>query len=303
MSSQALISTASSPFVAFLEPAERCGLIGESAAMQRLRAQIKCIGPYYRTALITGEPGTGKEMAARELHRLSPAAAGSFVPYGRETATLPLQVFESARRGTLFLNEVADWPLDTQETWLHILHRHRPGSAAARPGDARIVAASRHNLKALCATGHFRKDLYHRLAMVELKILPLRERGGDIILLARHFLEQSAAVQKKEVTDIAAAALAVLAAYAWPGNVSELRDAMRQAVARSTGHSIQRSDLPPLGEKLPLPAEPARESVRLDAVVTRHVQQVMQSCGGNKLRAADVLGISRSTLYRMLEKP
>jgi DNA-binding NtrC family response regulator len=303
MSTQSFIPAALSPCVNLPEPVVRHGMVGESIPLQRLRAQMESIGPYFRTALITGERGTGKQLAARGLHALSKAAHGPFVVCDAATADEPLVLFESARHGTLFLREIADLPLPAQERLLRVLHQYRPGSAASRPTDARVVASSSRELKAMYATGQFRKDLYCRIAMVELKTQPLRTRGSDIILLARHFAMQFSALHRKQILGIEPATLSALATYTWPGNICELQQIMERAVMRCGGNAIGAEDLPPFTAAAARQIAPQSEiPTRLDEMVHRHVCTVMESCGGNKLRAADLLGISRSTLYRMLER-
>jgi len=303
MYAQTFIPSAPLRIEAAAEPAMRHGMVGMSAPLQRLLAQMERIGPYFRTALVTGEGGTGKEMVARGLHVLSQRSGGPFVVCDAAAAAEPLTRFEAARGGTLFLDEVGEVPLTIQARLLHVLHQYRPGSAAARPTDALIVASSSRDLKGMCAAGEFRKDLYYRLALVELKVHPLRDRGVDIVVLSRYFARQFAVIRGKEITAVGPAALAALAAYPWPGNVRELQQVLCKAVMHCTGDTIQLEDLPPLSS-LPPRVQTAHQSdvpTRLDEMVHRHVRTVMESCGGNKLRAADLLGISRSTLYRMLE--
>jgi len=290
------------------EPVARHGMVGGSPPMQRLLAQMEHIGPYFRTALVTGENGTGKQLVARGLHSLSLCAGEPFIVFNAESAENPLAIFESAHGGMLFLPEIENLHLMAQERLLRVLLQHRPGSAASRLADARIVATSSHDLKTMSASGHFRKDLYHRIALIEFKVPPLQARGEDIILLARHFVRRFAAQYGKQITGLEPAALSALAAHTWPGNVRELQQVLESAVQRCPGQTITIEDLPQLipaaqsawSQTVPLPLKD--QPTRLDVMVQRHVCQVMEACGGNKLRAADLLGISRSTLYRMLER-
>ncbi|HEY0308603.1 MAG TPA: sigma 54-interacting transcriptional regulator [Acidobacteriaceae bacterium] len=288
-------------------PEMHYGMVGNSAPLQRLLAQMERIGPYFRTALVTGERGTGKELVARALHSLSVGADGPFVVCNAEAAAEPVDKLAAAHGGTLFLDEIGNLPLTTQERLLHVLQRRRSGFTSSQPADARVIATSSRDLKAMCAEGMFRKDLYHRIALVEFKIQPLRTRGGDILLLARHFARHFAALRGKPIITLEPAVLSALAAYAWPGNIRELQQALESAVLRCAGRTIGLEDLPPLSTprsdwQQPTVRPQEELPMRLDEMVHRHVHQVMHACGGNKLRAADLLGISRSTLYRMLER-
>jgi DNA-binding NtrC family response regulator len=329
MSSHAFTSPTLPHLVQRPDPSStRYGMVGTGAAMQRLFTQMQRIGPYFRTALITGETGTGKELVARALHTLSPGAEGPFVVCNSSAivetlfeaelfghvkgaftgaTTDRMGLFESAHRGTLFLDEIGEMPPATQSKLLRVLQNHevrRVGSSKARRVEARIVTATNRDLKAMCSTGQFRSDLYYRIAVVELKLPPLRARTEDIALLAAHFTREFAALYGKPIEGITPAALAVLAAHAWPGNIRELENVLGGAAMHSTGEWIQAEDLPRLMAE-PGPAleiVPDNLPVRLDDMVKRHVHRVMHGCGGNKLRAADLLGISRSTLYRMLDR-
>lgn len=307
-------------------PPARHGIVGQSAAIQHIFAQMERIGPYFRTALITGETGTGKELVARALHALSPAANGPFIVCnasaivetlfeselfghvkGAFTGALTdrIGIFESAHNGTLFLDEIGEMPPSTQTKLLRVLQHHevqRVGSSQSRKVEVRIVAATNRDLRSLSATGHFRQDLYYRISMVEIHLPPLRMRMEDIPPLAHFFLTRYAQDYNKNMCDIAPETLALLQKHHWPGNVREFEHVMGNAVMRAESETLQPEDLPPLHNAMPIAHSlPGGQMLRLQDVVLQHVRQVLESCGGNKLRAAEALGISRSTLYRMLQ--
>jgi len=309
----------------------RHGMVAASLPMQRLCSQLERIGPYFRTALITGETGTGKELVARALHDLSPGANGPFIVCNAGAIVETLfeaelfghvkgaftgatadraGLFEAAHRGTLFLDEIGEMPLATQSKLLRALQSHeilRVGSTQPRRIETRIIAATNRDLKALTSTGQFRQDLFYRISMVELRVTPLRARPDDLAPLAAHFVRQFAAQYGKPLTGISLAATAVLRAHQWPGNVRELENVLGSAAMQSNGPLLDVHDLPPLASPSRLVAFPAispdNPPLRLDDLVRRHVRHVLEHCGGNKLRAADLLGISRSTLYRILDRP
>ncbi len=271
-------------------------MIGDGAAMQRLRMQVKRLGPHFRTVLVRGEVGTGKELIARALHERGEGAGEAFVVC--QAATLGDGVncqldglMRRVRRGTLFFDAIEEMPLGAQDRLLW---------AMGRKMYTRLIASCRQDLKTLAASGRFRWDLYHRLAMVEITLEPLRERAEDIPALAMHFLSRSSRFYKKSVTMIAQKAMERLMEYEWPGNVRELEDAIRNGVLECKGSVLEVEHLVSMmvrkGGMVETP-----QPMRLQDVVERHVSQVLKGCAGNKLRAAELLGISRSTLYRMLD--
>ena len=264
--------------------------------MQRVRMQVKRLRPHFRTVLVRGEVGTGKELIARALHKSSEAAGDAFVVC--HAATLGDGVdcqldglIRRVRRGTLFFDAIEEMPLDAQDRLLW---------AMGRKMYTRMIASCRQDLKTLAASGRFRWDLYHRLAMVEITLEPLRERAEDIPVLAMHFLSRSSSHYKKNVTTIAQDTLERLMEYEWPGNVRELEDAIRNGVLECKGSVLEVEHLVLMTERKGGVAE-TPQPMRLRDVVERHVSQVLKGCAGNKLRAAELLGISRSTLYRMLD--
>jgi len=304
-------------------------LLGDSLAVRRLRSQVQRIAPYFRTALIRGDIGVGKQLVGRAIHALSAGADGPFVvanarslaeaiaeasPHPSPAASL----LEAAHGGTLYLDAIGEVPFALQAGLLRFIRaaeefvrgsqQRRPAPAPAgdfrraqphRP-DLRILAASHRDLRTLAAIGQFSQDLYSRLAVVEIVVPPLSQRVEDIPMLAAWLLRRSAGHSPKT---FAAATLAQLKNRAWPGNLRELDRVVAQAAALAEGPSIEPRHLLALVEPTrALSAAPApAKAERLQDVVQQHVLAVLTRCGGNKLRAAELLGISRSTLYRMLD--
>jgi DNA-binding NtrC family response regulator len=295
-------------------------ILGNSMAMRRLRLQVRRIGPHFRTVLVSGEPGTGKELVARVLHRMSQGADEPFVPCHSKTIEHVLadregsadstgaagRLMTMSQRGTLFLDGINEMPLETQGRLVQALNHYEPVLRHHYPPrrmDWRMIASTTEDLGVLVSAGRFRQDLYQRLTMVDIAVPPLREWTEDIPELAMCFLERFAVLYGRDVHEIAEEAMERMKRYRWPGNVRELEDALRTAVMHSEGAVLEARHLPVFAEGGEL--KPARAGVsgsaRLEDVVREHVLRVLKECRGNKLRAAEVLGISRSTLYRMLE--
>jgi DNA-binding NtrC family response regulator len=295
-------------------------IVGVSPAMTRLRMQVQRIGPHFRAVVVSGEAGTGKELAARALHRLSQRAAGPFVVchagkpstkgFDRtRTAASSAEIdrmLMMAQGGTLFFDGISEMPLEAQTHLLRVLRRqdgYQVGSGASQKMDLRMIAATREDLRVLASAGRFLQELYQRLAMVEIALPPLRERREDIPHLATHFLARMTLRFGKGFHKIAEDAMQRLEAHPWPGNVRELERTMRHSIQQSAGGVLEITDLPELEQVNAVESgtTDAFETVRLQEVVERHVHRVLKNCAGNKLRAAEMLGISRSTLYRMLD--
>jgi DNA-binding NtrC family response regulator len=286
-------------------------LIGDSAATRRLRLQIERIGPHFRTVLVQGEMGTGKELVARALHAKSRGTAGPFstlygaalaeaIGEGESDARSPWQALFERQTGTIFLDGVDELPLPAQARLLD----HLTGFAHQRTAPPRLIAATGQSLERMLSAGRFRPDLYHRLATIEIVIEPLRRRRDDIPALAEHLVSRFAAVYGRETIAVAECAMLRLRQYDWPGNVREMENVLRNGVLGCDGDVLESSHLGSLlrvsDVAASLPSETA-EVETLQQVVERHVLHVLQLCSGNKVRAAEMLGISRSTLYRMLE--
>jgi two-component system response regulator HydG len=304
---------------------------GTSAPMLRLRETITQLAGTQATVLVHGESGTGKELVARELHELGPRAQGPFV--AENIAAIPPQLLESAlfghvkgaftgasaRRdglllrahgGTLLLDEVGELPLELQPKLLRVLEerRVRPvGSDQEVAFDVRLIAATHRDLAAAVDAGTFRRDLYYRLAVLELEVPPLRERGRDVLLLAQAFIDQFAKESGRPIRGLHPEAAARLLAWSWPGNVRELRNVIEHAVLVCRGTEVAPADLPDRLRALPAAPPPLRaaeaepELLPLDVIEKRHILAVLRALGGNKAQAARVLGVGRKTLYRKLE--
>ncbi|WP_263365426.1 sigma 54-interacting transcriptional regulator [Edaphobacter bradus] len=280
----------------------RFEMVGDGDAMRKLRAQVERIGPHFRTVLVRGEIGTGKEMVARAMH--SKGAGGPFVVcHGASLGDAAVSadndwlqsLMRSARRGTLFLDGIEEMPPTAQARLVAVL-RKRSGQ------QQRMIVSASEDLRSLAAARRFRQDLYHRIAMVEVALVPLRERVDDIPSLAWHFLRRFTALYGRRIEAISEDAMERMMAHAWPGNVREMENVIRNGVLQSEGTVLKEHDLTSLRElkmeaSVPVTAVPSR----LQDVVEQHVQLVLKRCEGNKVRAAEFLGISRSTLYRMLE--
>jgi DNA-binding NtrC family response regulator len=297
-------------------------MIAESPAMRPVLDVIARVGPSDATVLITGENGTGKSLVARSLHAASPRASKPFLTLnsggisegvfeselfghvkGAFTDARADRVgrFELADGGTLFLDEIGNVPSSQQGKLLRVLETgefERVGSSRTRRCDVRILSATNADLPAEVAAGRFRQDLLFRLNTIEIHVPALRERREDIPLLARHFLESHAERYRKEVAGFEPAAMEALLAHRWPGNVRELDHAVERAVLMSAGGAIRAGDL-----ALKRGADGARlEDLSLEEVENLLVRKAMDRFAGNVSQAARALGLSRSALYRRLEK-
>jgi DNA-binding NtrC family response regulator len=294
-------------------------IVGSSAAIRRLRLQVRRIGPHFRTVLVKGEPGTEKEQVARALHGMSQTPGAPFVvcPAATFEASSPGfnedikpnvagSLMTTCHGGTLFLEEISEMPLKAQGLLLDVLKKSelKQGriDASARL-DLRAIASTSADLRIMVSTGRFRAELYQRLATVEITVPPLRERIDDLDEIVRYFLGRFAQLHNRSFQDIPEIAMEQMRRYRWPNNVRELERMLRDSVARSKSERIELCppsvSVQPNGPEQLMAA--ASKSVRLQDVVTEHVLRVLRDSGGNKLRAAEALGISRSTLYRILD--
>jgi DNA-binding NtrC family response regulator len=309
-------------------------LLGESAAVRQLRSQVQRIAPYFRTALIRGESGSGRQAVAQALHARSPGAAGQFVV--RDARALaeavdrgrggqrcfdgsPQATLERARGGTLHLTRVGELSFSQQAALFRFLRgceerlaRPETGSRIAPLSDRhqaepgretiRILAATDRDLRTLAAIGQFRQDLYARLSAVEICIPPLRERIEDVGVLAEWLVWRICEETGQGAKIFAEPALQQLQQREWPENLRELERVVARATALAEGRMIEARHLLVLVEagRNAEAGSPVARIERLQDVVERHVLEVLTRCEGNKLRAAELLGISRSTLYRML---
>ncbi len=303
------------------------GIIGRSSVMVDVFARIRRIAPHYRTALVLGDTGTGKELVASAIHKLSPVANGPFVVCNCSAVAETLfeselfghvkgsftgatsnkaGFFEVASGGTLFLDELGDLPLAMQTKLLRAIQNQevqRVGSPDSVRVNVRIVGATNRDLRAMMASGTFREDLYYRLAMVEVKLPSLMQRPDDIPLLVRHFIASFAKDYSKEVTDITTRAMAALTRHSWPGNIRELENVIGHAAMMAEGPMIDVGDFPPeygLKNAAPFPAFPTVNLPTLADIGKQYARHALELANGNKARTAEMLGISRATLYKLL---
>ena len=309
------------------------GLIGHSPQMVRVYKLTAYAARTDTTVLIEGESGTGKELVARSIHGYSARAARLFTAINCSALTETLLeselfgyakgsftgatsdrpgLFESTNGGTILLDELGTTSPSLQASLLRVLQEkevRRIGEHEPRKVDVRIIGATNANLEQLVQRGDFRADLFYRLGVLRIKLPPLRERGlEDLKLLVRHFLKKYGAGKR-----MASEAMELLSRYSWPGNVRELENAIEHAVAVCTNHLVRISDLPEhIAEQAapqPLAVQGGEQRTRslfddrptLDQLCRRYIQLVLVESGGNKSRAAEVLGINRRTLYRYLD--
>ncbi len=303
--------------------------VGSSKTWLDILRLAETVAPTDSTVLLQGESGTGKEILARYIHELSGRVDGPFLSIN--CGALPESLLESelfghvrgsftgavkdktglftaAAHGTFFLDEIGETTPATQVKLLRAL-QHREvipvGATDAVPVDARLIAATNRDLEDDIKTGRFRSDLYYRLNVIAIHLPPLRQRREDIPLLAEHFLQRSAQSQGQQAKRLLPETLAVLQEYQWPGNVRELENALERAVILTPGDRIGVDVLPErITERKSEPLITARQAANptLEAVERAYITWVLQSVGGNKSRAAEVLGIDPSTLYRKLSR-
>ena len=305
------------------------GIVGKHPRIQELISTVAQIAPTDCNVLIMGETGTGKELFARALHHASNRAEKRFVAFncgafaeellvselfgherGSFTGALATKegLFEAADGGTVFLDEIGDTPLSMQVKLLRVIQEKvvtRVGGTEPIPVDVRIVAATNQDLQKLVDQGRFRSDLYYRLNVVCLELPPLREHRDDIPLLSQHFLHKHAAKQDKQIEGVSSAMMTALMRHDFPGNVRELENLIERAVTLGSGQELQASDLP---GHLHHGLESAEQSETKDKLLTleereRHyIKQVLEQTGGNKTRAAEILGIDRVSLWRKIKR-
>lgn len=307
------------------------GLIGKSAAMRQVYDLMNRVSTTDSSVLLTGESGTGKELVARALHAESPRGAKPFVAincaavpanlleselFGHvrgaftDAKTSRKGLFERAHGGTVLLDEIGEMPMEMQPKLLRVLQerRLRPvGGSSEVSFDARILAATNRDLQSEVEEGRFREDLYYRLNVVEIHVPPLRTRGNDVLLLAQHFVNELSHRMDKPVQGLSSEAALKLLDYDWPGNVRELENAMERAVALTRFERITVEDLPERirsyesARVTPIDVD-AGQVLTLQELEKRYVERVLKTVGGNKTRAAQLLGLDRRTLYRKLDR-
>jgi DNA-binding NtrC family response regulator len=319
------------------QSAEFCGMIGRGPAAQQLFDLIRRLAPHVRTALITGETGSGKELVARALYRTGPRRQQPFVEVN--CAAIPETLFESelfgAEKGaytgaharqigrfeladgsTIFLDEVGELPLTVQAKLLRVLETgevQRVGATAPRRVDVHVLAATNRDLFAEVAAKRFRSDLYYRINVVELTVPPLRERREDIPYLVSAFVRDAATRLRKPLLGLTPAVERPLMARAWEGNIRELRNTIERAcILADSGWVTERELKQSASRGVPAAGAPAMaaaaaglaegDDVKLSARERDHIRQVLERSGGNKMAAPRLLGIDRRTLYRRLDR-
>ena len=326
------------------------GIIGQSASLHRVFGVLGKVAPTDSTVLVTGESGTGKELLARALHRNSRRRDKPFVPvncgaiprelieselFGHEKGAFTHAIrsragrFEIADGGTIFLDEIADLDLILQVKILRVIQEkefERVGATVTSRVDVRIVAATNRDLEDEVAKGRFREDLFYRLNVIPIHLPPLRERDGDIPLLADHFLNVFCEMKQRPQLRLSPQALDLLTAYPWPGNVRELENFMERVSILCENEEIQPADLPekilraaslPPAESRPAAPGPGAFSWPrledlssrgqglkefMDVIEERLLREALENSGGVKNQAAELLGIKRTTLIEKLKK-
>jgi len=302
-------------------------MLGESPIVAKLRETIRQVAATDSTVLVTGETGTGKELVANALHYEGPRAGGPLVKVN--CAALPETLleselfghekgaftgadhrrqgrFERADGGTLFLDEISEMGAHVQAKLLRVLQgepfERVGGDEAIRP-DVRLVAATNRDPEEAVEKGKIRKDLFYRLNIVRVEMPPLRDRRGDVPLLAEHFVSRYAAKHGKRIEGISSEVLAVLKAHDWPGNVRELESCIERSVVLAGGATIARRDLPPplCGSSACMPAA-GDDTLNLQAVEKNTILRALDGTGWNKARAAEKLGVFPSSLYKKMKR-
>ncbi len=307
------------------------GIVGKSPAMLDVLDLAKKVARHYSNVLITGPTGAGKELVARALHHLSPVAQERFAVCncsalvdtllesqlfghvrGSFTGATDTRagLFEYANGGTVFLDEIGETSLQMQAKLLRVIQNReiqRVGSPEVKKIDVRLIAATNRDLRAEVEAGKFREDLFYRLSSIEIRVPGLSERPEDIPVLVQHFLKKYGQMYGKTFRGLSRRAQIVVLQHDWPGNVRELENVVSSAAITATAEFIDVSDLPQHLQKprRRLSATSLDENWRplpMDEVRHIHIQRVLEACNGNRVRAAQILGIGRTSLYRFLKK-
>ena len=312
---------------------EALGIVTRNDRICEMLRVLRKIAATDVSVLITGESGTGKELFARACHQASPRKDGPFVAincgaipenlmeselFGHEKGAFTGATesrggkFEAADRGTLFLDEVAELPVDLQVKLLRVLQDkivERVGARTGKKLDVRIIAATNQPLPEMMAKGRFREDLYYRISVMSFQLPPLRERGEDVLLLARYFLEKfRSEYQKSEIVDFSRDCLALVATYDWPGNIREMENRIRRAVIIATGRFVTPADLDVTlsprdpGEEAPLLAPGKNLTGAREEAEKRMLTEAFERAKGNISHVARLIGTSRPTVHALIKK-
>jgi len=311
-----------------LKDLEFHGIIGKSPAMLEVFDFARKVARHYTNVLLVGPTGSGKELVARAIHQISPVSQQRLAvcncsamvdtllesqlfghvrgAFTGATDTRP-GLFEYANGGTVFLDEVGETSLAMQAKLLRVIQNReiqRVGSPEIKQVNVRLIAATNRDLRAGVLSGHFREDLFYRLSSIQIRIPSLAERLEDIPLLVQFFLKKYNDAYGKNIAGLTRRAQTILLQHPWPGNVRELENVISTACITATGDFIDLSDLPEqLQHRAPrLPGDADWQPLALDEVRKIHIQKVLQMCNGNRLRAAQILGIGRTSLYRYLKR-
>jgi two-component system response regulator HydG len=306
-------------------------IVGTSASMKKVFDLVDRVAPGLAAVLIVGESGTGKELVANAVHRGSSRRDGPFIAIN--CAAVPANLLESelfghakgaftdaradrkglfaqAEGGTLFLDEVGELPLELQPKLLRALQERkiRPlGSNLEVPFNARLITATNRDLETQVHEKRFREDLFYRINVVKIEVPTLRERSGDVLALAHHFLQSAAKLSEKPVKGLSAAVAAKLVGYDWPGNVRELENCVEAMVALARFEELSVDDLPAKvrefeSQRVVVAADNIEDLVSVEVLVQRYLTRVLVLLNGNKTRAAKIMGLDRRTLYRILDR-
>lgn len=305
------------------------GIIGKSPAIIEVFEQVQKIAKHFTNVLISGPTGSGKELVARALHQMSPVAEQRFAvcncsalvdtllesqlfghvrgAFTGATDTRP-GLFEYANGGAVFLDEVGEMPLPMQAKLLRVIQNReiqRVGSPEVKKVEVRLIAATNRDLREEVRAGRFREDLFYRLSTLEIRVPGLAERVEDIPVLIQFLLKKYSQAYGKAIRGVTRRAQGALLRYPWPGNIRELENVISSACIATNNNFIDTPELPPHLQR-PLAArafsEEASRLLSLDEVRRRHIARVLEACNGNRVRAAQVLGIGRTSLYRHLKR-
>ena len=306
------------------------GIMGQSSALESVLEKVRLVGPSKATVLLTGETGTGKELFAQAIHQNSDRSRSSFIPvhcaalpsnlleselFGHEKGAFTgatdkrIGRFESANGGTLFLDEIGEIDGSTQVKLLRFLESksiERLGSSKTLELDVRLVCATNRDLQKMVQQGNFREDLYYRLNVITIKLPPLRERGDDLNLLLTHFLSEYSAENGFDPPNLSSDTFAILKNYSWPGNVRELRNFCENLVVLKRGKEITPYDLDPRFTTLSPSVDSNKNEIKTSLSVEENEKQLLRNAllesHGNRTKAAELMGISRRTLHRKLDR-